>query len=64
MYLCDAVAGPLHGALLRNAWLDSEYMFCDSSWVRWLYCSFLREGNSDLEVVSVLLSDGWVCESR
>ena len=40
MCTCDAVAGPLHVALLRNAWLNSEYMFCDSSWVRWPYCSF------------------------
>ena len=31
MHLRDAVAGPLHGALLRNARHDSEYMFCDSS---------------------------------
>ena len=31
MCSCDAVAGPLHGALLRNAWLYSEYIFCDSS---------------------------------
>ena len=45
MYSCDAVAGSLHGALLRDAWLGSEYMFCDSSWVRWPYCSyFLHEG--------------------
>ena len=42
MCLCDAVAG---GALLRNVWLDSEYMFCVNSWVLWSYCSyFLREG--------------------
>ena len=45
MCQCDAVAGSLHGALLRNAWLDSGYMFCDSSWVLWPYCSYLlREG--------------------
>ena len=42
MCSCDAVAGSLHGALLRNACL---YMFCVSSWVLWPFCShFLREG--------------------
>ena len=57
MYMCDAVAGPLHGALLRNAWLDSEYMFCDSSGcVGCIAFFFYVKGNSDLEVVSVLLS--------
>ena len=45
MCSCDAVAGPLHAALLCNAWLDSEYTFCVSSWVLWPFCSyFLREG--------------------
>ena len=57
MYLCDAVAGPLHGALLRNAWLDSEYMFCDSSGcVGCIALFFYVKGYSDPEVVSVLLS--------
>ena len=46
---CDAVAGPLLAALLRNAWLDSEYMFCVSSWVLWTVCLFsTRRGKSDL----------------
>ena len=57
VYLRDAVAGPLHGALLRNAWLDSEYMFCDSSGcVGCIAVIFYVKGNSDPEVVSVLLS--------
>ena len=57
MYLCDAVAGPLHGALLRNAWLDSENMFCDSSGcVGCFALLFYVKANSDPEVVSVLLS--------
>ena len=30
MCSCDAVAGSLHGALLRNARLDSEYTFCSA----------------------------------
>ena len=57
MYLRDAVAGPLHGALLRNAWLDSVCLFLRQLLVLWVYCcSFLREGESVLVVVSVLLS--------
>ena len=65
MYLRDAVAGPLHGTLLRNAWLDSEHMFCDSfGCVGCIAVIFYVKGNSDPEVVSVLLSDGWVCEPR
>ena len=57
MYLRDAVAGPLHGALLRNAWLDSGYMFCDSSGcVGCIAVIFYVMGYSDPEVFSVLLS--------
>ena len=52
---CDAVSGSLHVALLCNAWFDSEYMFCDGSWVLWPCCSyfFYAKRNSDPEVVSV-----------
>ena len=65
MYSCDAVAGSLHGALLRNASLDSGYMFCDSSWsFGRIALIFYAKENSDPEVVSVLLFGVWVCESR
>ena len=57
MYLRDAVAGPLHGALLRNAWLDSVYMFCDGcGCVGCIAVIFCVKESSDPEVVSVLLS--------
>ena len=53
MYSCYAVTGSLHGALLHSAWLNSEYMFCVSSWVlsRVDLVSYVK-GNSDSEVVS------------
>ena len=59
MCSCDAVAGSMQVALLRNAWLDSGYMFCVSSFLLWPFCSyFYAKGNSDPEVGSftVLLS--------
>ena len=56
MYLCGAVAGPLHSALLRNAWLDSGYMFCDSSGCVGCIALFYVKGNSVSVVVSVSLS--------
>ena len=57
MYLRDAVAGPLHGALLRNAWLDSVCLFCDSSGCFGCIAAiFYVKENSVPVVVSVLLS--------
>ena len=57
MYLRDAVAGPLHGALLRNAWLDSVCLFFDSSGCFGCIAAiFYVKGNSVPVVVSVLLS--------
>ena len=63
MYLCDAEAGSLHGTLLRIAWLD-RCSAAASGCVGCIVLIFHVKGNSDPEVVSVLLSGGWVCESR
>ena len=53
MYSCYAVTGSLHGALLRSAWLNSEYMFCVSSWVPGRAdLTLYVKGNSGPEVVS------------
>ena len=51
MCSCYAVAGSLHGALL-------------CAMPGRIALVFYMKGNSDLEVVSVLLSGGWVCVSR
>ena len=65
MCSCDAVACPLHAALLCNAWFDSEYMFCVSSRVFGRFAQiFYAKGNSDPEVVYCPALRCLVCESR
>ena len=39
-----------------GAWYDSGYMVCVSAWALVPYCIFYMKGNTDPEVVSVLLS--------
>ena len=64
IYLRDAVAGPLHGALLRNAWLDSVCLFCDSSGCFGCIASIFYVKGTRFLWSSLSWSHGWVCEPR